>query len=86
VHIGENSIVGASSVVIHSIPANVIAAGNPARVVKALDPAIPFVKRAEWFADPAMLASDIDQLDKDNLNGNTLLHWLRTLLIPKNTD
>ncbi len=86
VHIGENSIVGAGSVVIHSIPPNVIAAGNPAKIVKALDPKIPFVKRAEWFADPAMLANDIDQLDKDNLTGNTLFHWLRTLLFPKNTD
>lgn len=36
VTIGDNSIVGAGSVVTHSIPANVIAAGQPARVVKAL--------------------------------------------------
>lgn len=86
VTIGENSIVGAGSVVVQSIPANVIAAGNPARIVKHLDPDIPFVKRSDWFSDPAMLASDIDQLDRDNLNGNTFSHWLRTLIMPKNTD
>jgi len=86
VNIGENSIVGAGSVVVQSIPANVIAAGNPARIVKHLDPDIPFVKRSDWFSDPAMLASDIDQLDRDNLNGNTFSHWLRTLILPKNTD
>jgi len=86
VTIGENSIVGAGSVVVQSIPANVIAAGNPARIVKHLDPDIPFVKRSDWFSDPAMLASDIDQLDRDNLNGNTFSHWLRTLILPKNTD
>lgn len=36
VTIGDNTIVGAGSVVTHSIPANVIADGQPARVVKAL--------------------------------------------------
>jgi acetyltransferase-like isoleucine patch superfamily enzyme len=34
--IGENSVIGAGSIVIGEIPANVIAAGNPARVIKTL--------------------------------------------------
>ncbi len=34
--IGENSVIGAGSIVIGEIPPNVIAAGNPARVIKAL--------------------------------------------------
>ncbi|MFC1669524.1 acyltransferase [Spirochaetota bacterium] len=38
VRIGENSIIGAGSVVTKDIPANVIAAGNPAKVIKKLDP------------------------------------------------
>ncbi len=38
VTIGENSIVGAGAVVVNSVPPNVIAAGNPARVVKSLNP------------------------------------------------
>ena len=38
VTIGENSIIGAGSVVTGNIPANVVAAGNPARVIKKLDP------------------------------------------------
>jgi acetyltransferase-like isoleucine patch superfamily enzyme len=37
VTIGELSIIGANSVVTHSIPARVIAFGNPARVVKRWD-------------------------------------------------
>jgi acetyltransferase-like isoleucine patch superfamily enzyme len=36
VRIGENSVIGANSVVVSSIPANVIAAGNPAKVIRSL--------------------------------------------------
>lgn len=36
VSIGKNSIIGNGSIVIHSIPENVIAAGNPARVIRNL--------------------------------------------------
>lgn len=38
VRIGKNSIIGAGSVVSHDIPGNVIAAGNPIRIVKKLEP------------------------------------------------
>ncbi|MEM5776015.1 MAG: DapH/DapD/GlmU-related protein, partial [Anaerolineaceae bacterium] len=35
-HIGRGSVIGAGSVVTGEIPAGVIAAGNPARVIRAL--------------------------------------------------
>ena len=38
VHIGENSLIGANSVVTKDIPANVVAVGNPCRIIKQLDP------------------------------------------------
>lgn len=47
VTIGENSVIGAGAVVSRSVPANCIAAGNPARVIKQLtnqdsvDPNLP---------------------------------------------
>ena len=41
VTIGENSIVGAGAVVTRDVPANSIAVGNPARVIRALDPTLP---------------------------------------------
>lgn len=36
VTIGDNSVIGAGAVVTRSIPANVVAVGNPARVVRSL--------------------------------------------------
>lgn len=36
VHIGENSVIGAGSVVIHDIPANSVAAGNPCKVIREI--------------------------------------------------
>lgn len=36
VHIGKNSVIGAGSIVTKDIPANVVAAGNPCRVIKEL--------------------------------------------------
>jgi len=36
VHIGKNTVIGAGSVVTKNIPANVIAAGNPCRIIKDL--------------------------------------------------
>jgi maltose O-acetyltransferase len=36
VTIGENTVIGANSLVVKDIPANVIAAGNPCKVIKFL--------------------------------------------------
>ena len=38
--IGENSVIGAGSIVTTDIPANVVAAGNPCRVIKQLEHAV----------------------------------------------
>ncbi|MDR3668333.1 MAG: acyltransferase [Ignavibacteriaceae bacterium] len=36
VSIGENTVIGANSLVVRSIPANVIAAGNPCKIMRSL--------------------------------------------------
>ena len=86
VQLGENCIIGAGAVVVGDVPANTIAAGNPARVVKKLDPDEEMTTRAQWFADPTTLFDQITQLDKKMLRGNTFRHWLRHLLFPRRED
>ncbi len=46
VTIGENSVVGAGSVVTHDVPPNVLAAGVPAKVIRAIDAAAPEATRS----------------------------------------
>ena len=38
VRIGENSVIGGGAVVTKDIPANSVAVGNPARVIRTLSP------------------------------------------------
>ncbi len=83
VTIGDNSIIGARSVVLHDIPENVIVGGNPARIIRELDPDQAFYTRADWFADPEKLAAGMKTIERHLLRGNTLRHWLRYLLLPK---
>ena len=86
VSIGENSIIGAGAVVVNSIPANCIAAGNPARIVKELDPQKSFTTREKWFSKSTDLYAEIDRLDKEMLRKNSLLHWLRYVFFPSRRD
>ena len=82
VHIGDNTVVGAGSVVAGDLPANVIAAGNPARVIKPLDPDIPLKRREALLGEGEKVDSDVEALDRYLLKDNGWLRWLRTLLKP----
>ena len=86
VSIGENSIVGAGSVVVRDIPANAIAAGNPAVVLKNLDPEKPVKTRSEWLADPHALAAQFDLIDRHLMEKNTWWGWIRSLVLPRKGD
>ena len=68
------------AIVVDSVPANCVAAGNPARVVKRLDPEETFTTRAAFFADPAKLSRDFMAWEQAMLQGNTFFGWLRHLL------
>ncbi len=86
VTIGDNAIVGACAVVTKDVPANVVVAGNPARIVKELDPSGPFVTRGDYFADPRSPAAEADELDRRFLAGNSFFNWLRSVLFPGPLD
>ena len=86
VTIGENSVVAAGAVVSKNVPPNVVVAGNPATVVKQLDPERPMRTRADHFADPAELQAFFDSVDRMVLGKNGTLNWLRCLLKPGRKD
>jgi acetyltransferase-like isoleucine patch superfamily enzyme len=82
VHIGENSVIGAGAVVASDIPANSIAVGSPARVIKELDPARELVRRERLFEGEVSWAEYIEGFDRWVLTPNTLRRWLRSKLAP----
>jgi acetyltransferase-like isoleucine patch superfamily enzyme len=86
VQIGENSIVGAGSVVVRDIPANAVAAGNPASVLKYLDQDRPIRSRADWLADPGALADQFDEIDRHLMRNNRWTDWIRSLIKPRRGD
>jgi acetyltransferase-like isoleucine patch superfamily enzyme len=86
VRIGKNSVIGAGSVVVRDIPANAVAAGNPAAVLKYLDPGRPVKTRADWLANPGELAAQFDLIDRHLLERNTWMGWIRSLIHPHKGD
>ncbi len=86
VTIGENSVVGAGSVVTRDVPANVVAAGNPVRVVKEINPGRRMLKRQHMFADADHYFENQDKLERFLLADNTWLQWLRSRLFPCDKD
>jgi carbonic anhydrase/acetyltransferase-like protein (isoleucine patch superfamily) len=86
VTIGDNAIVGAGAVVVGPVPANCVAAGNPARVVKVLDAPEGFVTRESWFTRADEMFRQMDQFDRELLKSNTWGHWLRYVLFPTRRD
>ena len=83
VTIGENSVVAARSVVTRDVPANVIVAGNPARVVRELDPEREMITRLDYFADPAGQAAFFDAVDREVLAQNSFWRWALSLVYPR---
>jgi len=86
VTIGDNAVIGAGSIVVKDIPANAIAVGNPATVIKYLDPDKPLKTRMDWLSNPAKLASDFEIIDRALMKGNSLAGWFRSLLFPRKGD
>ena len=86
VRIGAHAIVAAGAVVTKDVPPFSVVAGNPAAVVKTLDPEHPRRTRAELLADPEGLEVWLRELDNAFLGENSVLGWLRALLWPRRGD
>ena len=84
VSIGDNSIIGAGSVVTQDIPSNVIAAGNPAKVLRPLDPAQPLTTRRSLLENGDALAAQMDSLERWARADKTWPTWLRSIIAPTN--
>jgi len=82
VTIGENSVIGAGAVVASDIPPNVVAAGNPARPIKGLDPERELVKRESLFNRDQPYDEYLAGFERWVLTPNRLRTWLRSKLAP----
>jgi len=82
VTIGENSIVGAGAVVTKDVPANTIVAGNPAKIVKEINPNRRKLTRQDMFKDWQKFTSTARELDRYVMAENSLLKWLLRLVVP----
>lgn len=85
VSIGENSVIGAGSVVTRDIPSNSVAAGNPARVVKTLNPNRRWLKREFLFSHQDYWQHQ-DKITQFMTAENRFPHWLRTQWKPTQKD
>ena len=77
VRIGNNSIIGAGSVVTKNVEPNSIYAGNPAKFVKKLDEQ-EIIPRKNFYSNPKKLKDDFEILDKRALKDNTLFGWIKS--------
>ncbi|MCF0133178.1 MAG: galactoside O-acetyltransferase [Blautia sp.] len=57
VSIGDNSVIGAGSVVIQDIPANVVAAGNPCKVIREINEK----DKKYYYKDRPITAEDLEE-------------------------
>ena len=78
VNIGKNSIVAAGAVVVKDVPDNVVVGGNPANIIKELDPTIDGITRMKLFEDPDGLKDLYDQIDLYTLKNNTLFEYIKS--------
>ena len=86
VTIGENSVIGAGSVVIGDIPENVIAAGNPATIIRKLDTKKRMLTREFLFSGNADYWENQHELEKYLFTENSYLKWIKSLFSPTPND
>ncbi len=90
VSIGENSVVAAGAVVVDDVPANTIVGGNPARVIKKINPNRKMLTREFLFSKSLTGTDEYTRHQMrlmDYLYGaNSLWYWLKTKISPGKFD
>ena len=81
VTIGKNSIVAAGAVVVKDVPENVVVGGNPAKIIKELDPTKDGTTRIKLFEDPDGLKNLYNDIDLYTLKNNTFLNYILSNII-----
>jgi len=80
--IGENSIVAAGSVVTSDVPANVIVGGNPARVIKQIDPNKRMITRDFLFSSGTDYQFNQNKLHQFIFSNNSTPAWIQSIFSP----
>ena len=86
IRIGENSIVAAGSVVTNDVPSNTIVGGNPAKIIKTLNPEKRMLTREFLFNGDNDYDEQQEELKKFLLLNNRSWQWLRTHIKPTRND
>ena len=60
------------------VPDNVVVGGNPANIIKELDPTIDGITRMKLFEDPEGLRDLYDQIDIYTLKKNTFFEYIKS--------
>ena len=83
--IGVNSVVAAGAVVTQDVPDNCIVGGNPARIIKQINPKRRMLTREYLFST----ATDYDEnqalLQRYLLDNNSTARWIKSILKPDQT-
>lgn len=86
VTIGDHAVVGARAVVTKDVPAYAVVGGNPAKIIKRLDPDAPMKTRLDMVDDIAGISRFMDDAYRKALSGNTIFGWMRSRLFPERRD
>jgi hypothetical protein len=73
--------VAAGAVVVKDVPDDVVVGGNPAKIIKELDPQIDGTTRIKLFEDPVGLKDLYNQIDIYTLKNNSLIEYLKSKFI-----
>lgn len=84
--VGENSIVAAGSVVVDDVPDNTIVGGNPAKIIKTIDPNKRMLTREFLFKNGDDYWEIQQEVNAFLFGENSLGSWLRSSLSPTTED